>query len=90
MTHRVCFRKTVLCFVVLLFTTVFTADNFDFNLILKSAYAAPGQYQVTGIQTSKSGEGALLRVSGSAPPTFTMYELFGRAQQQLRRREREQ
>ena len=76
MTHRVCFRKTVLCFVVLLFTTVFTAYNFDFTLALKSAYAAPGQYQVTGIQTSKSGEGALLRVSGSTPPTFTMYELF--------------
>ncbi|MGW8287360.1 MAG: tetratricopeptide repeat protein [Desulfobulbales bacterium] len=40
------------------------------------AFAAPGPYQVTGINTSKSDDGITLRVTGSGPPTFTMYELF--------------
>jgi type IV pilus assembly protein PilQ len=40
------------------------------------AFAAPGPYQITGIKTSKSDDGIFLRVTGSAPPTFTMYELF--------------
>ncbi|MGB3649453.1 MAG: hypothetical protein WA992_13085, partial [Desulfobulbales bacterium] len=40
------------------------------------AFAAPGPYQITGIKTSKSDDGIILRVIGSAPPTFTMYELF--------------
>ncbi|MDH3391716.1 MAG: hypothetical protein OEL85_07965 [Desulfobulbaceae bacterium] len=40
------------------------------------AFAAPGPYQITGIKTTKSDQGVMLRVTGSAPPTFTMYELF--------------
>ncbi|MDX1775602.1 MAG: AMIN domain-containing protein, partial [Desulfobulbales bacterium] len=40
------------------------------------AFAAPGPYQITGIKSSKSDDGVILRVTGSAPPTFTMYELF--------------
>ncbi|MBE9519966.1 MAG: hypothetical protein IME97_02465, partial [Proteobacteria bacterium] len=40
------------------------------------AFAAPGPYTITGIKTTQSADGVILRVSGSAPPTFTMYELF--------------
>jgi len=76
MTHRVCFRKTVLWFAVLLFANIFMAGNVNYAMAVQQAFAAPGQYQVTGIKTDKSAEGVMLRVTGSAPPTFTMYELF--------------
>jgi type IV pilus assembly protein PilQ len=75
MTRRVCFRKTVLWFAVLLFT-YFVADNVNNAFAEQLAFAAPGPYQITGINTSKSDDGIILRVTGSAPPTFTMYELF--------------
>ncbi len=75
MTRRVCFRKTVLRFAVLLFT-YFIAGNVNNFMVVQPAFAAPGPYQVTGIETSKSDDGILLRVTGSATPTFTMYELF--------------
>ena len=75
MTRRVCFRKTVLWFAVLLFTYL-VADNVNNAMAEQLAFAAPGPYQITGIKTSKSDDGIILRVTGSAPPTFTMYELF--------------
>ncbi|MGW8287919.1 MAG: AMIN domain-containing protein, partial [Desulfobulbales bacterium] len=75
MTRRVCFRKTVLWFAVLLFTC-FVAGNVNNALAEQLAFAAPGPYQITGIDASKSGDGMILRVTGSSPPTFTMYELF--------------
>jgi type IV pilus assembly protein PilQ len=75
MTRRVCFRKTVLWFAVLLFT-YFIAGNVNTSMTEQLAFAAPGPYQVTGIETNKSDDGLILRVTGSAPPTFTMYELF--------------
>ncbi len=75
MTRRVCFRKTVLWFAALLFT-YFVAGNVNNAIAKQLAFAAPGPYQITGIKTSKSDDGILLRVTGSAPPTFTMYELF--------------
>ena len=75
MTRRVCFRKTVLWFAVLLFT-YFVAGNVNSAMAEQSAFAAPGPYQITGIETSKADNGIVLRVTGSAPPTFTMYELF--------------
>ncbi len=75
MTRRVCFRKTVLWFAVLLFT-YFVAGNVNNAIAEQLAFAAPGPYQLTGIKTSKSDDGIILRVTGSAPPTFTMYELF--------------
>jgi type IV pilus assembly protein PilQ len=75
MTRRVCFRKTVLWFAVLLFT-YFMAGNVNNAMAEQPAFAAPGPYQITGITTSKSEDGITLRVTGSGPPTFTMYELF--------------
>ncbi len=75
MTRRVCFRKTVLWFAVLLFTC-FLAGNVNNAMAEQLAFAAPGPYQITGIKTIKSDDGIILRVTGSAPPTFTMYELF--------------
>jgi len=75
MTRRVCFRKTVLLFAALLFT-YFVAGNVNNAIAEQLAFAAPGPYQITGIKTSKSDDGIFLRVAGSAPPTFTMYELF--------------
>jgi type IV pilus assembly protein PilQ len=75
MTRRVCFRKTVLWFAVLLFT-YFNTGNVNNFMAVQPAFAAPDPYQVTGIETSKSDDGLLLRVTGSATPTFTMYELF--------------
>ena len=75
MAHRVCFKTTVLWFAMLLFT-YFLADNVNMAVAGQRAYAAPGPYQITGIKTSKTDEGLLLRVSGSTSPTFTMYELF--------------
>ena len=75
MTHRVCLRTTVLWFAVLLFT-YFLAGNVNNAVAEQLAFAAPGPYQITGIKTTKSDEGVMLRVTGSAPPTFTMYELF--------------
>jgi type IV pilus assembly protein PilQ len=75
MTRRVCFRKTVLWFAVLLFT-YFVAENVNYAMAEQPAFAAPGPYQITGIETSKADNGIVLRVTGSAPPTFTMYELF--------------
>ena len=75
MTRRVCFRKTVLWFAVLLFT-YFVTDNVNIAMTEQLAFAAPGPYQITGINSSKSDDGIILRVTGSAPPTFTMYELF--------------
>jgi len=75
MTRRVCFRKTVLWFAVLLFTC-FVAGNVNNALAEQLAFAAPGPYQISGIDASKSGDGMILRVTGSSPPTFTMYELF--------------
>jgi len=75
MTRRVCFRKTVLWLAVLLFT-YFVAGNVNNAMAEQLAFAAPGPYQVTGINTSKSDDGITLRVTGSGPPTFTMYELF--------------
>ena len=75
MTRRVCFRKTVLWFAVLLFTC-FVAGKVNNALAEQLAFAAPGPYQITGIDTSKSDDGIIIRVTGSAPPTFTMYELF--------------
>jgi type IV pilus assembly protein PilQ len=76
MTHRVCFRKTVLWFAVLLFANICMEGNLNYALAVQHALAAPGQYEVTGIKTGKSDEGVMLRVTGSTPPTFTMYELF--------------
>jgi type IV pilus assembly protein PilQ len=75
MTRRVCFRKTVLWLAALLFTC-FVADNVSNAIAGQLAFAAPGPYQVTEIKASMSDDGVLLRVTGSAPPTFTMYELF--------------
>jgi type IV pilus assembly protein PilQ len=75
MTHRVCFRKTVLWFAMLLFT-YFLAGNVNKAVAEQLAFAAPGPYQITGIKTTKSDESVVFRVTGSAPPTFTMYELF--------------
>jgi type IV pilus assembly protein PilQ len=65
----------VLWFAVLLFT-YFLAGNVNNAVAEQLAFAAPGPYQITGIKTTKSDEGVMLRVTGSAPPTFTMYELF--------------
>ena len=75
MTHRVCFRTTVLWFAMLLFT-YFLAGNVNKAVAEQLAFAAPGPYQITGIKTTKSDESVVFRVTGSAPPTFTMYELF--------------
>ena len=75
MSRRVRFRTTVLWFAVLLFTC-FVAGNVNNAMAEQLAYSAPGPYQITGIQTVKSDDGVMLRVLGSAPPTFTMYELF--------------
>ena len=75
MTHRVCFRTTVLWFAMLLFT-YFLAGNVNKAVAEQLAFAAPGPYQITGIKTTRSDEGVVFRVTGSAPPTFTMYELF--------------
>ena len=69
MTRRVCFRKTVLWFAVPLFTYIVT-DNVNNAKAEQLAFAAPGPYQITGIKTSKSDDGIILRVIGSAPPTF--------------------
>jgi type IV pilus assembly protein PilQ len=76
MTHRVCFRKTVLWFAVLLFANIFIAGNVNYAMAAQQAFAASGQYQVTGIKTDNAADGFMLRVTGSGPPTFTMYELF--------------
>jgi type IV pilus assembly protein PilQ len=76
MTHRVCFRKIVLWFTALLFCFSFAALNMNSAAAEQLAFAAPGPYTITGIETSRSAGGVILRVSGSAPPTFTMYELF--------------
>ena len=76
MTHRVCFRKTVLWFAVLLFVNIFMPGNLKDAMAAQHAFAAPGQYQVTGIKTDNTADGVMLRITGSAPPTFTMYELF--------------
>jgi type IV pilus assembly protein PilQ len=77
MAHRVSFRITVLCFVTLLFcfsdAAFFDMGNAKAEQL---AYAAPGPYRITEIKTSQSADGTILRVSGSTPPTFTMYELF--------------
>jgi type IV pilus assembly protein PilQ len=75
MTRRVAFRKTVLWLAVLLFT-YFLAGNVNNAMAEQLAYSAPGPYQITGIQTSKSDDGVVIRVAGTAPPTYTMYELF--------------
>ena len=75
MAHRVCFRITVLWFAMLLFT-YFLVSNVNTAVAEQLAFAAPGPYQITGIKTTKSDQGVMLRVTGSAPPTFTMYELF--------------
>ena len=75
MTHRVCFKTTVLLFAVLLFT-YFLSGNVNNAVAEQLAFAAPGPYQITGIKSTKSDDGVILRVTGSAPPTFTMYELF--------------
>jgi type IV pilus assembly protein PilQ len=76
MTHRVRFRRIVLWFTALLFCFSFAALNMDSAAADQLAFAAPGPYTITGIETSQSADGVILRVSGSAPPTFTMYELF--------------
>ncbi len=60
----------------MLLFTCFLAGNVNDATAEQLAFAAPGPYQVTGIETSKSDDGIILRVTGSAPPTFTMYELF--------------
>ena len=75
MTRRLCFRTTVLWCAMLLFT-YFLTGNVNNAVAERLAFAAPGPYQITGIKTTKSDEGVILRVAGSAPPTFTMYELF--------------
>jgi len=75
MTRRLCFRTTVLWCAMLLFT-YFLTGNVNNAVAEQLAFAAPGPYQITGIKTTKSDEGVILRVIGSAPPTFTMYELF--------------
>jgi type IV pilus assembly protein PilQ len=75
MTRRLCFRTTVLWCAMLLFT-YFLTGNVNNAVAEQLAFAAPGPYQITGIKTTKSDEGVILRVTGSAPPTFTMYELF--------------
>jgi type IV pilus assembly protein PilQ len=66
----------VLWFAALLFCFSFVAINSNSAVAEQLAYAAPGPYSITGIQTTQSAEGIIVRVSGSAPPTFTMYELF--------------
>ena len=77
MAHRVCFRTTVLWFVTLLFCFSFAAFFDKGNAKAEQlAYAAPGPYLINEIKTSQSADGIVLRVSGSTPPTFTMYELF--------------
>ena len=76
MTHRVCFRRIVLWFTALLFCFSFAALNMASAAAEQLAFAAPGPYTITGIKTTQSADGVILRVSGSAPPTFTMYELF--------------
>ncbi len=76
MTHRVSFRRIVLWFTALLFCFSFAALNMASAAAEQLAFAAPGPYAITGIKTTQSADGVILRVSGSAPPTFTMYELF--------------
>jgi len=76
MTHRVSFRRIVLWFTALLFCFSFAALNMASAAAEQLAFAAPGPYTITGIKTTQSADGVILRVSGSAPPTFTMYELF--------------
>ncbi len=75
MTHRVCFTKTVLWFAVLLFTYL-SAGSINNAVAEQLAFAAPGPYQITGIKTARSDAGVMFRITGSSPPTFTMYELF--------------
>jgi type IV pilus assembly protein PilQ len=60
----------------MLLFTYFLTGNVNNAVAEQLAFAAPGPYQITGIKTTKSDEGVILRVAGSAPPTFTMYELF--------------
>ena len=76
MTHRVSFRRIVLWFAVLLFCFSFAVLNAESAVAEQLAFAAPGPYTITGLKTTQSADGVVLRVSGSAPPTFTMYELF--------------
>jgi type IV pilus assembly protein PilQ len=60
----------------MLLFTYFLAGNVNNAVAEQLAFAAPGPYQITGIKTSKSDEGVVFRVTGSASPTFTIYELF--------------
>jgi type IV pilus assembly protein PilQ len=60
----------------MLLFTYFLAGNVNKAVAKQLAFAAPGPYQITGIKTTKSDESVVFRVTGSAPPTFTMYELF--------------
>ena len=76
MTNRVSFRRIVLWFAVLLFCFSFAVLNAESAVAEQLAFAAPGPYTITGLKTTQSADGVVLRVSGSAPPTFTMYELF--------------
>ena len=76
MTHRVCSTRIVLWYAALLFCFSLVAQKVDLAVAGQLAFAAPGPYSVTGIKTTQTADGVVLRVSGSAPPTFTMYELF--------------
>jgi type IV pilus assembly protein PilQ len=60
----------------MLLLTYLSAGNVNNAVAEQLAFAAPGPYQITGITTDSSGEGVIFRVTGSSPPTFTMYELF--------------
>ena len=75
MAHRVCFRTTVLWCAMLLFT-YFIAGLVNKADAEQLAFADPGQYEITGIQTTGSDDGLTLRVSGSTTPTYTIYQLF--------------
>lgn len=75
MAHRVCFRTTVLWCAMLLFT-YFIAGLVNKADAEQLAFAAPGPYEITGIQTTGSDDGLTLRVSGSTTPTYTIYQLF--------------
>ena len=76
MTHRVCSTRIVLWYAALLFCFSLVAQKVDLAAAGQLAFAAPGPYSVTAIKTTQTADGVVLRVSGSAPPTFTMYELF--------------
>jgi type IV pilus assembly protein PilQ len=60
----------------MLLFTYFLAGNVNKAVAGQLAFAAPGPYEITGIKTTRSDDGIMVRISGSSTPTYTMYELF--------------